>query len=371
MLGATAATGAATTIVRSWQPLIRRKGLGIEGPAPSFRSQTQETAERRSARCEETRMGEPAMSKPLISIVAFLNFAFWASALPLAAQSPAGGKDAAANATPAGDSTSAQTESTSPIQNAKSLVLTQAFDGNSSSQGQQMQTTTTVGYNFSNRFGMDVGAPYMLIINDTRQGARTHYGIGDLSSDLRLTFDNPLFNFSTIATGTAPTGDKRTGLGAGQPTWDWTNNFDRDISRFTPFVTAGIGDSLSSVPTRHHHPHFRRSFNSIGKLAHFEAGSDLNIWKAFSLSASAYDISPWGSQTVISRLIPQGTAGAVKKGGAALTRDHGFNGAFNLDPTPFLDLSIGYSRSIPQRLDMITFSTTFDIAKVFRATRVP
>jgi len=93
----------------------------------------------------------------------------------------------------------------------------------------------------------------------------------------------------------APSGDKSKGFSTGHATWNWSNHIEHAWGDFTPYIDSGVGNTVSD--TRH----FRRPFTTFGYNAAFEAGTEVDAGPV-SLSASAYDVAPWGSQTLVSRV---------------------------------------------------------------------
>jgi hypothetical protein len=102
--------------------------------------------------------------------------------------------------------------------------------------------------------------------------------------------------------------------------------------------------SISAWPTRFPTRFEHRAYISYGDVAHFEAGSELDLGDKFSVTVSGYYLLPWGPQQILLR----GTksSSGPTKGGVSLTRDDGINFGFDYDATRSLDLSAGYSRSV-------------------------
>jgi hypothetical protein len=148
------------------------------------------------------------------------------------------------------------------------------------------------------------------------------------------------------------------------------------MGNFTPFLAAGVGNSVTDTLM------FHRPFITFGYNAQFEAGTEFQAGP-FSWSASAYDVAPWGPQTIISRVFRCGTAAqcaasgkthnrknytlaSVSAGSADLARDNGFNGAVEFKPVSYLDFDFGYSRSVPLRLNIFSFGLSVDLGKIAR-----
>lgn len=202
-------------------------------------------------------------------------------------------------------------------------------------------------------------------------GSTSSTGIGNLFGMLHTAWKNPTLNYAASLTGSAPTGDTKKGLSTGHATFDWDNRMDHDLGRLTPFADAGLANSVSD--TRF----FKRPFTSYGNVAHFEAGTDVDLSHSFSLTLSAYDLAPWGTQTVISRLVSQGATGNagqhgrvfeqnhVTTGTTSLTQDNGYTIGLSVSPKPYLDLEIGYTRSVHYALNTVSFGVGFNLSSFF------
>jgi hypothetical protein len=249
------------------------------------------------------------------------------------------------------------------------IVLTQHFDESSSSDGKVLSLTSTAGYNFNKYFGVDAGVPvYIVRAPSSVGGSRSNSGMGDLLVDLRLSLDNPLFSYSATLTGTAPTGDTSKGRSTGRATFDLDNHFDHDFGRVTPFADIDLGNTLNQ---RTH----RRPFLTLGKVASFEAGTSVKIAGPVSVSASLYDVTPWGNQRIFSRIVPRGTTavGAVRNnrayeknaetlGDASLDRDNGLNAGISVQAARYLEFGVGYSRSMHYSLNTVSFGVGVNLS---------
>lgn len=263
----------------------------------------------------------------------------------------------------------------------KGFTLYQEFGGSSSSDGKVLELVTTMGYNFGEHFGMDLGMPIYFIHPPSTPGAPTSSpgtsaGLSNLFVDLRLTYDTDPLDYAMTLTGFAPSGNKDQGLSTGRFTFDWDNHFEHDFDRLTPFIDAGLANSV------HDQRIFRRPYTSLGYLGHFEGGSKLDIWKSLTLSASAYADVPWGTQRVISRIVrvPVSKTNPRKGGfevvhetvgGANLTRDNGYLASLSASPTKVIDLEFGYAHSVDFRLDTWSFSIGFNLTSIFKKGQGP
>lgn len=256
------------------------------------------------------------------------------------------------------------------------------FEGSRSGDGTVMDLGTGVGYNFSHHFGVDLGVPYFFVgtpssIKQKNPGAVSGNGIGDVGTDLKWIFPGSLLTYASTIHLAAPTGDKKKGFSVGHATWNWSNHFEHGWGNFTPFVDGGLGNTIPDTRL------FHRPFMTFGYNASFAAGTEVGAGP-FSLTASAYDVAPWGTQTVVSRVfrcssgttcVASGTStnrrgytsASVQTGGASLTRDNGFNAGVEVKPVRYLDLEVDYSRSVPLRLNNFSFGISVDIGSLLRS----
>jgi len=261
------------------------------------------------------------------------------------------------------------------------VTLGAKFEGSSSGDGAVYDFGSAVGYNFSRHFGIDLGVPFYFVstpssIKKNDPGAVSGIGIGTLFTDLRWTYPNPTLNFSSAVHLTAPTGDTKKGLSTGHATWNLANHIDHAFGDFSPFLDFGAGNSVLDTKF------FHRPFTTFGYNAQFNGGVEYDPGK-FSFSASAYDVAPWGNQTVISRVFRCGSAAkcssggkttnrksfttsSVSTGGADLVRDNGFNAGIDYKPVGYLDLEFDYSRSVPLQLNSYSFGIGVDLSWLLR-----
>jgi hypothetical protein len=273
------------------------------------------------------------------------------------------------------------------------------FQGSSNAVGLVTRLDTAARYNFNKYFGVDLGIPFYFVnpssTNTAATGNGFTAGLGNVYSDLRFSYPNPLVNYASVVTLTAPTGSKDKGLSTGRATVDWTNRLDRTFGRITPFVALGLANTITDTPF------FLRPFTSLGFASHFEGGLEgkLNPW--LGVGASAYEILPSGKQTIISRVVTSETSNAAQPtrpvtavgnaagqllvrgnsqrsnsvfvtttttvGTASLAADHGFSTWLNFRPTAFMSLQVGYSRSVPYALNTFFFGTGFNLRALTRS----
>jgi hypothetical protein len=255
------------------------------------------------------------------------------------------------------------------------------FEGSHDSDGSVYDLGTGVGYNFSHHFGIGLGVPYYFVssastISTKNGGAVSGNGIGNAGLDLKWLYPEKTLNYASTVHLGAPTGDTKKGFSNGHASWNWANHIEHGWSNFTPFIDAGVGNTVPD--TRY----FLRSFMTFGYNAQFGAGTEFDAGPV-SVSGGAYDVAPWGNQTVYSRVFrcPVGvkcsssgasanrkgyTSSSVTSGGSSLTRDNGFNFSAEFKPVKTIDFEVDYSRSIPLHLNTFSFGIALDLGAVLR-----
>jgi hypothetical protein len=240
------------------------------------------------------------------------------------------------------------------------------FGGTSNSEGQIYELTTSVGYDFNSHFGADLGLPFYFIRSSNSTGGTSTNGVGNPFVDLRLKFPNPTVNFASALTGFAPVGDSKKGLSTGRATFDWTNHFDHSFSSLKPFAEAGVANTI--VSTRM----FVRPYTTLGLNTHFQGGATYDVWKFFTLGASAYDILPSGQQTVFSRVTPGQTkhnrvfdGSQQTTGSADIAKDDGFSTWIDASPDRAVDFELGFTRSMHYDLNSVSFAVGFNLKQLY------
>jgi hypothetical protein len=256
---------------------------------------------------------------------------------------------------------------------ARGFISRIEFGGSANSLGQEFILNGSAGYQFNQHFAINFGAPLSI----TRASATattastTSSGMGDPYVQMLFKLPNPTLNYASAITTTVPLGDADKGLSTGRVGIDWNNRFDHSFSRVTPFVAAGLSNSIRD--TRF----FRRPFTSLGFNTHVEGGAEVDAGHKLSVGGSAYAILPSGQQKVFSKLVDKGAAGSGSKhgpfgssyetvGGADLTRDHGFSTWIDADPNKLWNLELGFSRSMSYDLNTVSFTVGLNLGQLTR-----
>jgi hypothetical protein len=255
------------------------------------------------------------------------------------------------------------------------------FEGDYSSDAGVYDFGTALGYNFSPHLGMDAGVPVYFVSTPTstaqsNPGAVSGVGMGDTFLDLLLNYPNPSLDYSSAIHLTVPVADTKKGFSTGHATWNYTHHFDRAFGSWSPFLDAGVGNTI--LDTRY----FTRPFMSFGYNAAFTGGLEYDEGP-FSLQAGAYDVAPWGDQTVVSRVFrcspavscsasrgshnrKSFTGAHTTTGGADLVRDNGYQTGIDFKPVYYLDFEFNYSRSVPLHLNNYSFGIGVNLSSLVR-----
>ena len=249
-----------------------------------------------------------------------------------------------------------------PGESSRGFTWYERFDGSVNTLGTITRLDSTAGYNFNSHFSIEGGVPVYFVFpsasTTATTGTRSFQGIGNAYGRLGLALDNPVVNFESTLTVSAPTGDQTVGLSTGNVTVDWSNYFDHDIAKLTPFAEIGLANAVSDTAI------FIRPYATYGTVLHWEAGARYKVAKTLSISGSVYGVEPWGKQTLVNRL--SALFGPQRSTGSDLTQDHGFSGWAEIRPKAHLEFHAGYTHSTKYALDTFFFGTGVSLGKVLR-----
>jgi hypothetical protein len=260
------------------------------------------------------------------------------------------------------------------------------FDGSANSQERVLDLDSTVGYNFNQHWGVDLGVPFSFVSSSpttTTTGSGTGTGastssslnsLGNVHTDVNFKANGDVANYASTLTATAPTGSTAKGVSSGRPNFGWNNHVEHSFERLTPFVEAGFSNGL--MDSRFYH----RPFTTLGFVSQFTGGSTIDLGHDFSVGASLYDVLPAGPQKMFSKLVGKkslSAAGTGKNGrayelaaettgNASLTRDNGGSAWVEFSPGQIFDFQMGYTHSVHFALDTITFNLGVNVGKLVK-----
>jgi hypothetical protein len=239
------------------------------------------------------------------------------------------------------------------------FTWTETYEGSGNTDGLITDINSAVGYTFGKHFAVDMGVPYLFIApSSSRTRTTSASGMGNPYLDFGYSAKGSVLDFSTSLNSVIPTASTAKGLSTGHVTVDWSNRVAHGFDPFTPFVDLGLANSIPDTRFLH------RPYVSYGDVAHFEAGSELDLGDKVSVTASGYYILPWGPQQIFLR--GGKSSSAPTKGGVSLTRDDGINLGIDYNLTRSLDLSAGYSRSAYDVLNTFSFGIEVNVSSLLK-----
>lgn len=235
-----------------------------------------------------------------------------------------------------------------------------------------------VNYTFSPRFSADASTPIYVhrYVEGQIVPPQTSAPLvldqddaGDTLLGFHANFNPDKFIYTATASMTAPTGNRAVGFGAGKATFDVDNHLQRYAGQAAFLLDLGIGDSSTLINNL-----VTKNYTSVGKLAHFQTGAMVWIFRRYSLQSVAYEELPFGSQTVYTVVNPpRGAAPPGPEGSpsnvitsSGASEDNGFTTSAGIPLTSHLTLSGYYNRSLRQHQDTVSVGMTY----VLRGTSI-
>jgi hypothetical protein len=278
------------------------------------------------------------------------------------------------------------------------FTSSETFQGELNSTDRLFKLDSNIGYDFTRHFGVFAGVPLYfgsvsqnpVPVAGTTTGTTTatgaSKGIGNVYLGFGLRFPARVLNYSSTVTAGAPTGSSKNGLSSGRASVDWGNRFEFSAGSFTPFVEAGLANTVPDT-TR-----VTRAFTSLGTVSHFEEGAEYQLSRYLAAGAGGYHVVPFGNQKVFSKVSNSGkgngggtatpattNSGKGKHGifqdqffasGTGLTEENGASAWLALQPDKaFWRIETGYTRSVTYALNNFTFSLGLNVGKMMRARR--
>jgi len=232
-----------------------------------------------------------------------------------------------------------------------------------SSNGWSSILNPNLAFRFNRYFSVDATVPlyaYIRVYGNVATTAKPVYdyrarngAFGDtaLSVEGDVSIGSVDYN-GTVSLG-LPSGNTNYGLGAGQVTFNVNNHFEKGLGIFTPDIELGYGDTTTLVDQR-----VLKSYVAVGPMAHFQAGTSVDLPLHSRFEADAYEELPLATNLVYS------TTGKGKKKVTTSTNedpseDNGFITSLDIPIAQHVTMSGYYSRSLRDHDDVGGFSFTF------------
>lgn len=233
-----------------------------------------------------------------------------------------------------------------------------------SSSGWATILTPGIAYRFNNAFSVNFSIPiYADIQVQANTGTKGHpvytsvtkHGVpGDASIAAQVATAASLVDYTATFSVGLPSGNTAYGLGSGKASFDFNNHIEKSIGVFTPDFEVGIGNSNSLIGRR-----VRKNYTSTGALAHFQAGTSIDLPANMSFDAEAYEELPLNASTIYSVTGP----GRKKNGQKAATtnsaEDNGFTMSLDVPAGSHITFSGFFNRSVRTDDNIAGLSATF------------
>lgn len=236
-----------------------------------------------------------------------------------------------------------------------------------SNSGQFVALDTNLGFDFNQHVGTDIGIP-VYFIRPTLAGQAHDWDnrLGDPYWDVRLAFDNRIVNYVTVFTTSVPA--QQTGaFSTGHVGFDWFNHFDHQVSRFRPFVNAGVANGILNTHQLSQPFRLTEILKTSGFIGLAEGGTDFTLWRSVKVGSSFYAIEPAGTQKIAGQPLTNTTTNPTLTPAALLAdHDRGYSAWVRLLSSHYLYTQVGYNHSIKLDQDAATVTLGFDFTPLLR-----
>jgi len=271
--------------------------------------------------------------------------------------------------------TQPSTDSRAQVDSEKGITGFETFQGTINSDSRIYKLDSNLGWDFNKHFGVFAGVPVYVTnvprstttngTTTTANTSQTNSGIGNAYLGFILKAPNPILDYASSVTAYAPTGSVAKGFSTGRVGVDWTNRFEHTFHGLTPFFVGGLSNTVPDSVF------FARPFTSLGAVSHLEEGAEYQLVKHFYAGGSGYQIVPFGSQKVFSKLSGKGKGKnpfdtSTVSTGNDLTRENGFSTWVELEPSSIARIELGYTRSMTFDLNSFAFNLRMNVGKLLR-----
>jgi len=241
--------------------------------------------------------------------------------------------------------------------------------------------TNTLGPDISFRYNKalsgDFSIPYYTYLQTTLAGGTvlhptvTPYTannvIGDAAASLHLDVPANQFDYNLTVSGGFPIGNTTYGLSAQEYTYNVNNHVEGSIGPFTPEIELGIGDSSNLMQHR-----VLRTELIVGELAHFQAGTSVDLPFGMSFSFDAYEDMPLENLNNYKHVVVGKRK--IKEtilGGSGPSEDNGLENELDIPLSPHWTLSGTYTRDLRAKEDIAGFGISYILRVPKKAAPAP
>lgn len=261
----------------------------------------------------------------------------------------------------------------------RGFVSFSEFGGTFDASGHVVKLDTSAGYNFNSHFGADFGVPFYFAggttTSATGKESFSANGMGAPYIAFRGMYKDESFHYASRFAIFLPKGDATSGLSSGQTSIDWTNHFENSFGRVTPFGDLGVANMVGDTAR------YNRAYTSYGNNFHLEGGTTVDVIENISVGGSAYDIFPWGTQTIYSRAVPKGSINlppqakgkgaflqySYFQGPSDLAKDDGASAWVEYSPVPYATAQVAFTRSFAFEMNSFSIGLRINIGYLAKA----
>jgi len=263
----------------------------------------------------------------------------------------------------------------------RGLVSFSEFAGTFNADSHVVKLDTSVGYNLNSHFGADFGVPFYFTggTAPSTTGSKTSFsatGMGAPYLAFRGMYKDDTFRYASRFVLFLPAGDATNGLSSGQTSIDWINHFENGFGRVTPFGDVGVANTVGDTAR------YKRAYTSYGNNFHVEGGATVDVTDKVSVGGSAYDIFPWGTQTIYSRAVPKGSMdlparangktnafqqNSYIQGASDLAKDNGASAWADYSPAPYMTVELGFTRSFEFQVNTVSVGMRLNLGYLAKA----
>ena len=253
-----------------------------------------------------------------------------------------------------------------PAYKVSGFTAYEEFRASEQNAGQFLIFDSSIGYDFNQHIGVDVGAPFYFV-HDTMPGFSHQWNnnVGDPYLDLRLGFTNHVLNYATVFTFTVPVNETGA-FSTGRVGLDWFNHLDHTFGGWiTPYANAGVANGILDTRFLSQPYRLTDSFHTLGFIADTEGGMTFRIAGPLSVGGSYYAFLPEGDQKAYAGISNFFLQPAPAETVSQITNDHGYTAYLRLTTKRNFFFEGAYVHSLELNTDAGTLTVGVDLRSIF------